>query len=103
MWRLLTNGEEKVGGDETFCMSGRDFGWYKIRTSSNGSLWLDGDLPVRRKISDTSEAEKPTANTGSPKLPPCGNDTCDAARMCCGAKRDSAACYNAWRQLRAGA
>jgi hypothetical protein len=62
MWRLLNNGEEKQEGDETFVVSGRDFGWCKIRTSSSGSLWLEGDLPVRRKISEKGEAETLSAS-----------------------------------------
>jgi len=53
MWRLLENGEEKRDGDETFIVSGRDFGWYQIRTTSSGSLWLEGDLPVRRRTYGT--------------------------------------------------
>jgi hypothetical protein len=48
------------------------------------------------------EAGQQRPTPGSPKLPPCGS--CGARGYCLtNAKPDSTQCYDAWRQLRAGA
>jgi len=58
MWRLLEVGEVRQRDDEYILNANP---WEPIG-SIIGIPFKDGDNPVRRKISDNSEVQKPTAN-----------------------------------------
>ncbi len=72
MWKLLKVGDVVEATDDVFQ---NQLGWHNVGVFSPHAVGVTVSdkialsTPVRRKISDTAEAEKPTANTGSPKLP----------------------------------
>ena len=61
MYRLLEVNEEIECGDDVFLID--SFNWLEVGSSSIGSIVQSARMPVRRKISDTMEVQKPSHNS----------------------------------------